>query len=117
MGSLGKIEPKISCEQQIERVVAKFIKEKTGKGPDTTVVRLTPDVLICYYGGFMTKAEELIVESGNPEKISEYRRKYIVQCVVELEQVLKPILQRKITHFFPSWIPEQNLACWTIFLG
>jgi len=103
-------------EQQIARDVAKFIKEKTGKGPSTTEVKLAKDIVVCYFQGFMTKAEELIVESGHPEKVTEYRSKYVNQCISEIEEILEKILKKKLKHFFPSWIPKENLACWTIYL-
>jgi uncharacterized protein YbcI len=116
MNDLRMSEQNISKEQLIERAVAKFIKEKTGKGPDTTVVKLTNGVVICFFSGYMTKAEELIVQSGNPAKIIEYRSQYIVQCTAEIENILEKVLHKGIKYFFPSWIPEKNLACWTIFL-
>lgn len=103
-------------EQQLERDIAKFIKEKTGKGPNRTEVKLTPNIIVCGFYGFMTKAEEIIVQSGHPEQVSVYRSKYVTQCINEIEEILLRILNRRIKHFFPSWIPEQNLACWTIFL-
>jgi uncharacterized protein YbcI len=116
MSNLAKSEPIIAREQQIERDIAKFIKEKTGKGPNSTEVKLTNEVAICYFQGYMTKAEELIVQSGHPEQVIEYRSKYIVQCIDEIENILKRVINKKIKYFFPSWIPEKNLACWTIFL-
>jgi uncharacterized protein YbcI len=116
MSSPDKLEPIVAKEQQIERDIAKFIKEKTGKGPNSTGVKLTHEVAICYFEGYMSKAEELIVQSGYPEQVTEYRSKYIVQCIDEIENILERVIHQKIKYFFPSWIPEKNLACWTIFL-
>jgi uncharacterized protein YbcI len=116
MNSFDKSEPIIAKERQIERDIAKFIKEKTGKGPDRTGVKLTNEVAICYFEGYMTKAEELIVQSGHPEQIVEYRSRYILQCIPEIETIFERAIHKQIKYFFPSWIPEKNLACWTIFL-
>ena len=109
-------EPVSMVEQQIARDVAKFIKEKTGKGPSVTQVQLANNLVVCYFHGFLTKAEELIAESGHPEKVTEYRSKYVNQCIGEIEEILHRTIKRRIKHFFPSWRPHENLACWTIFL-
>ncbi|ADY55840.1 Protein of unknown function DUF2294 [Syntrophobotulus glycolicus DSM 8271] len=106
----------VSAEQLIERQIARLIKENIGKGPVSTEVKITEDLVVCCFEGYLTKAEELIIGSGYSEKIIEYRSRYVTQCISEIETILKEILNRKIKSFFPSWIPEKNLACWTIFL-
>lgn len=106
----------ISKEQLIERNVAKLIKENTGKGPGYTQVKIAEGIVVCYFEGYLTKAEELVIKSGHPEKIMEYRSRYVTQCIGEIEKILMETVHRKIKSFFPSWIPEKNLACWTILL-
>lgn len=106
-----------SKEQQLEREFAKFIKEQISKGPKKTEVKITNDIVICLTDGFLTKAEELIVKAGHWDKVMVYRSLYVTQCVEELEKITLVILNRKIKFFFPSWIPEKNLSCWTIYLA
>lgn len=105
-----------SKEQQLEREFAKFIKEQVSKGPKRTEVRITNDMVVCLTHGFLTKAEQLIVESGHWDKVMVYRCLYVTQCVNDLEKIILAILNRRIKFFFPSWIPEKNLSCWTIYL-
>ncbi len=106
----------ISKEQLIERCLSKLIKENTGTGPVNTKVSIFEKVVVCRFEGFLTKADEFIIKSGQPEKIIEYRSRYVTQCIDEIDKLLKEIVNKKIKYFFPSWIPEENLACWTIFL-
>ncbi len=103
-------------EQLLEREIAKFAKERIGKGPSKTEVRIAADILICVQYGFLTKAEEIIIESGHPDKVMDYRRVYIMQCVNDIEEIIYQVVNRRIKHFFPSWLVEQNLSCWTIYL-
>ncbi|TWH45597.1 Na-translocating system protein MpsC family protein [Sporomusa sp. KB1] len=103
-------------EQLLEREIAKFAKERIGKGPSKTEVRIADNILICVQHGFLTKAEELIIESGHLDKVIDYRRVYIMQCVNDIEKIIYQVIDRKIKYFFPSWILEQNLSCWTIYL-
>jgi uncharacterized protein YbcI len=108
--------PAIHTEQLLERSFAKLIKENTGKGPKYTEVKMVEGIIVCYFEEYLTRAEELIIKSGQPDKIIEFRSRYVTQCIGEIEIILDAIVKRKIKHFFPSWIPESNLACWTIFL-
>ncbi|BBB89619.1 MAG TPA: Na-translocating system protein MpsC family protein [Methylomusa anaerophila] len=105
-----------SKEQQLEREFAKFIKEQISRGPKKIEVKIANDTVICLIDGFLTKAEELIVESGHWDKVMVYRCLYVTKCVNGIEEILQLILKKKIRFFFPSWIPERNLACWTIYL-
>lgn len=103
-------------EKQLEGEFAKFAKERIGKGPRKTEVRLHDDVLICIQYGFLTKAEELIIETGQLDKVIDYRRIYITKCHDAIEDIIFRVLNRHIKDFFPSWILEKNMSCWTIFL-
>lgn len=103
-------------EQVLEREIAKFAKERIGKGPSKTEVRITEGILICVQYGFLTKAEELIIQSGHWDKVIDYRRVYILQCVKDIEEIIYRVLKRRIKYFFPSWLSEENLSCWTIYL-
>ncbi len=106
----------IPNEQLLERSLAKLIKDNTGKGPKHTEVKMAEGIIVCYFDGYLNRAEELIIKSGHPEKIIEFRSRYVTQCISEIETILVAIVKKKIKYFFPSWIPESDLACWTIFL-
>lgn len=108
--------PSVSNEQLLERSLAKLIKDNTGKGPNHTKIKMAEGIIVCYFEGCLTRAEELIIKSGHPEKVSEFRGRYVIQCIREIETIIEMIVKKKIKYFFPSWIPEWNLACWTIFL-
>lgn len=103
-------------EQYLEREFAKFAKERIGKGPSKTEVRIHNDVLLCIQYGFLTKAEEIIIDSGYLDKVIDYRRIYITACTHDIELIIVQALNRHIKDFFPSWIIEKNMSCWTILL-
>lgn len=102
--------------QQLEREFAKFTKERIGKGPSKTEVKHSDDVVVCIHYGFLTKAEEIIINAGNPGTVIDYRREYITKCIADLEKVILLVLKRRIKYFFPSWMLEKNIACWTFIL-
>lgn len=103
-------------EHQIAIGVAKFIKDKIGKGPSDVRVKICEGFVICCISGFMTKAEELIVQSGSPEKITENRSLYKKQCLSEINDIINETINKNIRYFFDSYIPENDIACWTISL-
>ncbi len=103
-------------ERCLEREFAKFAKERIGKGPSKTEVRIQDDILLCIQYGFLTKAEEIIIDSGQLDKVIDYRRIYITACIYDIESIIVQVLNRHIKDFFPSWIIEKNMSCWTIFL-
>jgi uncharacterized protein YbcI len=96
--------------------LAKFSKSKNGKGPESTSVEIFENVVLCIFEGFLTRAEEIIAESGNPENIFMNRVIYVNKCKDELEEIIEKHLHRKIKYLFPSYIPQKQIACWTIFL-
>lgn len=102
--------------QQLTRDIAKFCKNMSGKGPDSLEVKVEGDVVLCIFEGFMTKAEEVILQSGCPDNIFLNRSIYINCSVNQVEDILKKYLNRRIKHLFPCYLPEKNLACWTIIL-
>lgn len=106
-----------SVKTELEKDLAKMIKDKIGKGPDSIEVFVFPKVAVCYLQGFMTKAEELIVQAGYPEKVSEWRNIYINQSRSEIEKIFEVLLERSIGQFFSHYRPEENTACWTIFFN
>lgn len=103
-------------ERQLEREFAKFAKERIGKGPCKTEVKIYDDMLLCIQYGFLTKAEEIIIDSGQLDKVIDYRRVYITKCTEDIEAIILQTINRRIKDFFPSWILEKNMSCWTIFL-
>jgi len=103
-------------EQYLEREFAKFAKERIGKGPSKTKVRIHDDVLLCIQYGFLTKAEEIIINSGHLDKVVDYRRIYITACIHDIDTIIEQVLNRHIKDFFPSWNIEKSMSCWTIFL-
>ncbi|MFZ5639513.1 MAG: Na-translocating system protein MpsC family protein [Bacillota bacterium] len=115
MGILCKTEQAVT-EHKIAIGVARFIKDKIGKGPSDVKVKITENIVICGIHGFMTKAEEMIVQSGCPEKIIGHRSLYKKQCFGEIEEIFIKALDKKVNYFFDSYIPEDDMACWTVFL-
>lgn len=109
-------QSKSSLTQQLEREFAKFTKERIGKGPSKTEVKYSDDLVVCIQYGFLTKAEEIIIDAGHAEKVIDYRREYITKCIADLEKVILLVLNRRIKYFFPSWMLEKNIACWTFIL-
>ena len=109
-------QEKTLSKQQLEREFAKFTKDRIGKGPSKTEVKLVEGAVICIQYGFLTRAEEIIISSGQSDKVTDYRRIYITKCTNDLEKIILATLKRRIKHFFPSWILEKNVACWTFLL-
>jgi uncharacterized protein YbcI len=103
-------------EKQIANNLAKFVKEKIGKGPGDTTVKIVDGFAVCCFQNFMTKAEMLIVESGHPEKVLENRHLYKKQCLGEIETVFMHALNKRIKYFFDNYRLEENVAYWTIIL-
>lgn len=104
-------------KDQLEKDLSKIIKDKIGKGPKNLEVSIFNNIVVCHMDEFMTKAEQLIVEAGHPEKVSEYRNIYINQCFSEMNAVFDKLLNKTAKEFFSSYVPKKNAACWTIFLG
>lgn len=105
-----------NLKKKIEMDIAKFIKDKTGKGPTITEVTLFDNVVICFFKEYLTKAEIVVINSGHPEKVIDYRSHYSKGSVDEIVKIFEDALSRKVKYFFPSWIIEKNLACWTLFI-
>lgn len=104
-----------TAKQQLERDFSKFLKEKYSKGPNKTVVHLYNECIVCYITGFLTKAEEILVQSGCETNIYINRNCFIRLCKGEIEEICFRILNRKIKQFFPSYVLEENEGCWVIF--
>lgn len=104
------------AKQRLIRDIAKFVKDKIGKGPDNLEVEIGKSQIICLFKGFLTKAEELLVISGDAYHVCYTRKAYQKQCMIELESIVEVNLNRKIKWFFDCYTPEKDLACWTIFL-
>jgi len=79
-------------------------------------VEINGYVVVCRIYGFLTKAEELIIKAGYPEKVTDFRNIYISQCLGEIENIFETILSRTVKRFFSSYLTDVNEACWTIFL-
>lgn len=103
-------------KQNLAKDLAKFSKSKNGKGPNSTSVEVVDDVLLCIFEGFMTRAEEIIVKSGSPENVFINRVIYVNESKDELEEIIEKHLHRRIKYLFPGYIPQKQIACWTIFL-
>lgn len=117
MNNLGDSQQACGAlNQLISREIAKFCKTQNGKGPDSIEIRMQEDVLVCFFEGFMTKAEELIVQSGHPENVCNNRVIFMNNCTAELEEILHKFLHKKIKYLFPCYLPERQMACWTIYL-
>ncbi len=101
--------------QQLARELARFSKDNYGKGPNNVKVEINNGIVLCFFEGFMTKAEEKVAQSY-PENIGKNRFIYINHSVDELNEIFLKYLQRKIKHLFPSYLPQQQLACWTVIL-
>lgn len=102
--------------QQLARDIAKFSKFKNGKGPNNVEVKYNNDIVLCFFDGFLTKAEESIVQSGFPESVAFNRVIYINYSINEIEEIFLKYLNKKIKHLFPCYLPQKNLASWTIVL-
>lgn len=103
------------AKQRLTRDIAKFIKDKVGKGPDNLEVEISKNHAICLFKGFLSKAEELLVKAGDGNHICYTRRMFKKHCFNELDAIFETNLNRKIKYFFDSYVPEKDVACWTIF--
>ncbi len=105
-----------SVKIRLEKDLAKLIKENIGKGPSEISVNINGSLVVCRIYGFLTKAEELIVKAGYPEKVTEFRNIYISQCVGDIEKIFENTLCRTVKRFFSSYLTDVNEACWIIIL-
>lgn len=103
-------------KQHISRDLAKFSKNMNGKGPTNVEVEITNDSVLCIFEGFMTRAEEVIVQSGCPENVSINRVIYVNESIDEINEIFYKYLHRNIKYLFPCYMPQKQIACWTVIL-
>lgn len=103
------------AKQRLTRDISKFVKDKVGKGPDSLEINISKHQAICLFRGFLSKAEQMLLKSGDENYICYTRKVFKKHCFNELESIFKINLNRNIKYFFDSYVPEQDMACWTIF--
>ena len=103
------------ARQRLTRDISKFIKDKVGKGPDSLEIDLNKNQAICFFKGFLSKAEELLVKAGDENHVCYARRMFKKHCSDELDAIFVNNINRKIKYFFDSYLPDQDVACWIIF--
>lgn len=87
-------EEKVHLEERIKNAVAKFVKDRTGKGPKTVKAFIRADIIEIEIIEAFTKLEKALLEYSKNTSIVKYNREIFYQDhEAEMVKLLLEILQ------------------------
>lgn len=100
----------LSREKQVSRGITAIYKDFLGRGPTHTKTVLSDDCALTTLTDSLTRAERVLVESGEADTVREMRRKFQFAMREEITACVEAATNRKCAAFLSDHDPLTDVA-------